>query len=196
MIIFFTGILSFGQAQEQQAYVGVKFGPNFSTITGDLPDANLTVGLHAGIYSSIRITRNKFALQPEIYYSFQGAKSDSVNYNLNYLQIPLLLKYYTSEYLSVYAGPQVGFLLNNTIKADGMDIQEDQNFNPVDIAFSLGLNYYLGYGFEVGARYNLGLGNIIDEPASDSRASNQVFQVNLAYRFYNIRRVIIKDAIP
>jgi hypothetical protein len=66
-----------------------------------------------------------FSIQPELLYAQQGTKISlsyevtnshyKSNLDLNYLNIPVMLKYYVLKGLTVQAGPQIGILLRLTI---------------------------------------------------------------------------------
>lgn len=78
--------------------------------------------------------------------------------NLDYIQVPLMLKAYLVEGLSVNAGVQVGFLCGDgKVKREETDLQKDKNGSitykdmqeteapwpakKVDVAIPLGLSY-------------------------------------------------------
>ncbi len=58
----------------------------------------------------------KFAFQPELLYSAQGSDYDDEDFSgsvkADYLNVPLMAKYYVGEGFSLEAGPQVGLLLS------------------------------------------------------------------------------------
>ncbi|MCB9070111.1 MAG: PorT family protein [Calditrichae bacterium] len=80
---------------------GVKAGLNIATIGGDdISDVDSRTGFAAGLFGEIGIDK-MFAIQPEVYYSMQGAKSKEdingttvdVTMKLDYIQIPVLFKF-------------------------------------------------------------------------------------------------------
>ncbi len=79
-----------------------------------------------GVVAEIMVS-DMFAVQPELIYSSQGSdyeESDegfdfSGTVKLDYLNIPVMAKYYVAEGFSVEAGPQVGFLLSAKDEYDG-----------------------------------------------------------------------------
>ena len=114
-------------------------------------------------------------------YSGQG-NSNSLDPNsdlveLNYLNIPLMAKYYATKGLSLEAGPQIGFLL--TAKEDGNDIID--SYKNTDFGVNFGIGYKLDNGLNFSARYNWGLSNITVK--NDITKNNSVFQLSVGYFF-------------
>lgn len=183
--VFFTAVALFaiGFAQAQTARFGVKGGLNVSTLTGNIENAEAKIGAHVGGLVEIKIT-NKFAIQPELLLSLQGAKNDytrgSGNYrytneekvNLTYINIPVMAKFYVIPKLSLEAGPQLGFLVNAENKyteteVDGGDVftvsrKNDikGNLRTIDAGFNLGASYYFTNNLFVQGRYTIGLSSI------------------------------------
>ena len=97
-----------------QLSMGPKLGLNVSSLTGD--GSNFRAGMNVGIFANYRINK-LLAIQPEFYYSMQGAGFDDIpvltktlesNYTSHYLNIPVLLKIYPWAGLNVHFGPQFG----------------------------------------------------------------------------------------
>src|SRR5690606_40376212 len=77
-LIFITAItiMSISAAKAQEVRLGAKGGVNFATFSGDdLGDVKYRTGFHIGGLVEIPISE-KFAVQPEILYSAQGAEYD------------------------------------------------------------------------------------------------------------------------
>ena len=117
------------QADSELVQVGVKGGLNFANVTGDdVNSPNSRTSFNAGFVAEIPFTE-RFSLQPEVLYSGQGFDIDQSNqdnfldndgnteYQLDYIQVPVLAKIYLVEGLSVQAGPQIGFKINEEIDA-------------------------------------------------------------------------------
>jgi hypothetical protein len=195
-----TAIFTFGLATAQDISYGAKAGLNMSTLTGDVEDAKSIFGFHVGGFVEIKISE-KFAIQPELLYSTQGAKSEfqedfegtlvkvSETLNLGYLNIPIMAKYYVSEKFNIQAGPQIGLNLSAKAKAeasfDGVSFSETVDIKDEVEALDLGFNFGLGYNISeklfLEGRYNIGLSNISKD--SEFKAQNGVFQLSVGYRF-------------
>ena len=196
----------------QEVSFGGKAGVNFATVTGDETDGiESRTAFHVGVVAEIMIS-DKFSFQPELLYSAQGAKdsysesesvggfeysyTEEVERKMDYLNLPLMAKYYVTDGLSIEAGPQIGFLLSSkeeysyTENFDG-EVEsgsEEVDFKDFTSGIDFGLNFGLGYklenGLNFGARYNLGLSNVNDFEGSDNmKNQNGVFQISVGYFF-------------
>lgn len=175
----------------QQVQWGVKAGYNMSSLSGapEGVDAKSRSGFHVGGLAEMRAGR--FALQPELLYSTEGAKStfeleedgfsidSKEEIKLAYLNLPIMAKIYVVEGLNLQAGPQLGYLLSAesdyefTSDIMGEPMSESGTEDIIEEAkrFAFGLNFGLGYdltnNFFVQARYHLGLTGIVKEETPD-----------------------------
>jgi hypothetical protein len=127
---------------------------------------------------------NHFAIQPEIVYSAQGAKIDNgtSNYNLNYINVPVLFQYMFDNGFRLQAGPQAGFLISAKSKNDNNSTGNKNNLKPIDFGVSVGMSYvFPPTGFGVDARYNFGFSNI--NKNSTVNSTNRGFQFGVFYIF-------------
>ena len=96
-------------AHAQGLDFGVKLGFNFANVDG-IEDFEQRTGLSAGFFAGARLG-DKLGLQIDALYSQQGAEvgqtySDIVqDFNLDYISIPVVVKYYITENLNIHAGP-------------------------------------------------------------------------------------------
>ena len=174
----------------QDLSFGPKVGYNNASLNGsnfrEFHDNNSINGMHVGIFAEVRF--NKFAIQPEVYYSTEGGKwkvgvnegSLEHNFNLEYIQVPLMFKYYLTNGIAIEAGPQAGFLTNSDVKFSDLD-PDSSKFNEFDFSVNAGLSINLPLNFMISARYNAGLTNVIDHPDVDWK--NRVLRLSLGYRF-------------
>lgn len=186
----------------QEVKFGVKAGLNLASISGDeTEDLDGRTSFHIGGVAEIMIT-DKFSFQPELLYSAQGAKStyedqfekEEATIKLDYINLPLMAKYYVAEGFSIEAGPQIGFLMNAEADYDYID-KEDPQFSEsgsedikdeikgIDFGFNLGLGYKLESGLNFGARYNLGLSDLWDFDNGGIKNQNSVIQISVGYMF-------------
>jgi len=189
--ILITGIASaqHGNTPVGHVNIGIKGGVNLYNVHNDNDTKyDLKVGYHFGVLGHIHL-KNHFAIQPEIVFSTQGAKykieNQSTNYNLNYLNVPVLFQYMFDNGFRVQAGPQIGFLISAKSKNDNNTTDVKSDLKPIDFALSIGASYiFPPTGFGIDARYNLGLSNINEN--SDVNSTNRGFQLGLFYIFaYN-----------
>lgn len=191
--IIIVGTLLTANAQQ----LGAKAGVNFSNITGDLNALyEGRVSFHIGVVAEFEISET-FSFQPELLYSSQGAKIESVSgyYEhvniLSYLNIPLMAKYYLVKGLSIEVGPQVGFLVSAKRKHEyrgvtGIGKEDIENTNVIDFGLNFGLGYKLDNGLNFDTRYNLGLTNIfkdVEGEVLNLNSHNGVIQLSVGYFF-------------
>lgn len=207
-------VMSITAVNAQEVRFGVKGGVNFSSIGGDKTDGldGLT-GFHIGGLVEIPVTE-RFSVQPEVLYSAQGAKREikesfgDVSFTttgktkLDYINIPIIAKYYVIDGLAIEAGPQIGFMVSANAESkldlsgidpsiaelieDGFqsgDIDISDQTKGLDFGLALGASYRLNMGVFFGARYNFGLSNINDVDGSNVKNQNNVFQISAGYSF-------------
>ncbi len=168
-------------------------GFEWQTITGLVGGAFLDLGLAKG-----------FSLQPEALYVQKGAKvtvtkgefTASMQVNLDYIEVPLLMKYgfATGGGLvpSIYAGPYLGFntKAETVSKIEGYpeereDIKENIQSTEYGAAFGVGLAQKLGgVKLVLDARYDLGLSNIIkdeDAPFEWAKTRTWLFMIGISF---------------
>ena len=196
-------------AQTEKVKIGVKAGLNIASLTFDENEleSSQKTGFTAGIMAEIPLAKN-FSVQPELLYSQQGMKfsysdidvansSYESTITLNYLNIPVMLKYYVLKGLSVQAGPQIGILLKSNNKYQdnflGYDNHENYNLSDYTNAFDTSVNLGVGYQFKdkfyVDLRYNISYSDVFKEANSNgnyvinSDMRNRVFQITIGYFF-------------
>lgn len=194
-------------AQTDKVKLGVKAGLNLSSLSFDESELNSSnkTGFTAGVMVEIPLTKN-FSLQPELLYSQQGSKSsffdsDVTNsqykstITLNYLNIPVMLKYYVLKGLSLQAGPQIGILLkaNNKYQDNFLGYDNHESFDlkdystGVDTAVNFGLGYQFKDRFYTDLRYTISYSNVFKEGDANhfinNDMKNRVFQITIGYFF-------------
>jgi hypothetical protein len=191
IVLVFTVILSSVLVNAQVSF-GIKAGLNNSTLGGDgadLAGKKSNTGFNFGVVAGIPLT-TKLSFQPEIMYSanegmeFRPTTTSETNYNLNYVNIPLMLKYKSMGFYGE-AGPYFGFLTSGKVKTkNGSGTSEfdiKNSFDGTDMGVALGTGYIMKSGLGFGVRYNMGLQNIYD--ATSPEFKNRFWQVNLIYMF-------------
>ena len=196
--LFFTAILVFGttsliQAQSELAF-GIKGGVNFSNLTGDgvdgFNDDNARTSFNLGAVLEIPVTE-RFAVQPEVFYSGQGFDlvqrddAQDTEFQLNYINVPVLAKIYLVQGLYLEAGPQVGFLVDSKIDGPNATIGLDEdNFNDIDFAGAVGVGYKFNGGLFLNARYTQGFSDVYDSGEGNGfDAKNGVFVASVGFSF-------------
>lgn len=184
---------TFISAQEY-VYFGIKGGVNFSSFSGDgfdaYDDPEGRTAFHLGLLAEIPVGE-RFSIQPEVLYSAQGydiaslEDANDIEYQLDYITVPVLAKFYVFNRFSLEAGPQIGFLVQEEVdfnpSEDGGDIDlDDDQFKTVDFGVGLGASYKIS-NFFISGRYNIGLSDIYDMEGVD--AKNSVIQAGVGLMF-------------
>ena len=190
LLVFCGTLLTTGAVYSQSSKrdegikLGFKSGLNVSNFMSSDIDEDMTfrTSIHIGFLAEVIIS-DKASFQPELLYSGQGYVGEDTKKKFNYINVPLLLKYYVAENISIEAGPQVGFLINSIERGNNGNTDfEDQNI--VDFGVNIGLGYEFPSGIFFQGRYNLGLTNINGSDDSDKFSySNSVFQISVGYMF-------------
>jgi hypothetical protein len=166
----------------QDAVFGVKSGINIANSCNS--NTNSRISFHLGATVEFSIS-DKLSLQPELVYSAQGAKNSDITINTDFINVPVMVKYYVIDNLSIEVGPQIGFLIKSEAKSENSTlIRNSKNlFKSVDYGFNIGAGYKLVSGLNFALRYNMGFSNIYDLENSDAEWKNRVFQVSVGYTF-------------
>lgn len=190
-ILVLVTVVSVSQAQGVR--LGVKAGANMNKISGQSFSDGFDLSYHFGGFLEIDFNK-KWGIQPEVLWSqstskpssFSTVYSTSVNplldgnqqIKLDYLSIPLLLRYNIGGILSLNAGPQFSILLkkDKTLLQNGQSAFKDGDFAMVAGA-QLNFKFLRIYG-----RYNIGLQNINDIDNKD-KWTNQQIQAGIGFRF-------------
>jgi len=185
-------IVAFTAASQAQGgfRLGVKVGTNLNKIEGQSFKDGFDLSYHAGAFAEIDFNK-KWGIQPEVLwnqtstqrsnfntiYSTVANSNGSEQIKLNYLSIPLLLRYNIGSILSLNAGPQFGILLSQdkTLLQSGQAAFKSGDFSMVAGA-QLNFKFLRIYG-----RYNIGLQNINDIDNKD-KWTNQQIQLGLGLR--------------
>ncbi|MCC5942144.1 MAG: PorT family protein [Balneolaceae bacterium] len=179
--IITTLFLAAGTVSAQNINIGVKGGLNSFTINTDNSSSfDSKIGLHAGLIGHIHLN-SQYALQPEIVYSMQGAKSGNTDIKLDYINIPVIIQYMFDNGFRIQAGPQLGLLLNAKAENNSsVDIKDD--FKSFDLGLSVGASYvHPPTDFGIDLRYNLGFTDISE--SSNVTSTNRGFQIGVFYLF-------------
>ena len=186
-------------AYAQEVSFGAKAGVNFASLSGnDAEEVGLDgkTGFHLGLVMDIGLG-SKFSVQPEVLYSTLGAKVDnyevedeegnvmsaSVKFKLDYIAVPVMLKYYVVDGFSLQAGPQFSFNNNSELETgDGTNtvaIGLDDQTESFELGAAFGLGYELPVGLFFQGRYSRGFSDIFE--GSDMRNNN--IQLSAGYKF-------------
>jgi hypothetical protein len=175
VIASLAGLLALPQPARAGIQFGIKAGGNMAKPTGvDAQDPYATlkskVGFNGGLFLALNFGR-VVTIQWEVLYTMKGATyvalDDSYTDKLyaDYIEVPLLLKLKVPLPVIqpfVFAGPTVGFKLQEKLQENGQDIPLTEALlknNDYGAIFGAGLN--LGRNFMIDVRYSLGMQKVI-----------------------------------
>ena len=168
---------------------GAKAGLNLATVTKSGGD-KMRTGIHAGMFAEYTFS-DYVGLQGELLYSMMGSKwgvvdamagsNGTIINKTDYIVLPVLVKLYVLERLSLDLGPQLGYMVSAKSKYPGAgSVSYYHNVdNKLDISFGMGLTCKVTSKFDLTGRYNLGLSKIRE--GFDYK--NNVILFGIGYRF-------------
>jgi len=189
------------RAANDQMRFGIKAGANLMkmgklTFNNQAYSTDYKVGFQAGIYADLPMGGN-FAFMPEVTFTQKGGKlKETVSGNtgefegkVNYLDIPVLIGYKATPELTVFAGPQVSFLLSqkSTFKANGQSlgdpITSTENFSKSLAGGAFGLAYSITPNININGRYSMDFQKALKDDANQDKIKNSGFALSLGYTF-------------
>lgn len=176
--------LAAGQASAQTFNLGLEAGANFSNFIGsDVTTDNVTgsrLGFVGGGFLSLNFG-NSFAIRPEILYEQKGGKDTSNNtYQLDYVEIPVLLKFSLGTpgiNPAILLGPSFSFNMVAQVANSG-NTSTITNSNGSDIGVIGGVEVDIDK-FLVSGRYELGFNDV----ATSTHLQNGTLTFLVGYAF-------------
>ena len=156
----------------QDVKYGVRGGYTISHIDFDdspTMDNKHRNSMYIGFLVNISLSKT-LAVMPELQFSGEGAKAESLQ--LDYIQLPILLKYKIGKNFHAGIGPQIGLKVHKY--EDGIR----------NLAYSAvaGVEYRINYAIFADLRYNYGISNVFDEKLGIT-AKNRNIQLGVGYKF-------------
>jgi hypothetical protein len=162
-------------AASAQFQGGLKLGLGLSNLNGDISENGMLVAPNMGFFGKFSLS-DAIDVQPELLLFGGGTLAqDGTNLKLQYLGVPVIMKYNVGEVINVQAGPQLSFLF------DSNPPNAKDAFKNTD----MGLNLGVGGTWEkvlIDVRYCIGLSNISDISGADLKTS--LIQISLGYQFF------------
>ena len=165
-------LISFSiQAQDSiPTRIGIKGGVNFSTLYAEnVDDTKMLTGINLGLFAKLPLS-DHFALQPELYYTMKGAEvkynnffvDGTARFNLNYIEVPLLLVINITDFVNIHVGPYASYLISGRAKNESnvnlFDFEENldtDDYNKFDLGIAAGVGLDFN-AISLGLRYNHG----------------------------------------
>ena len=178
-----------------QIHFGFKSGLNLANVQNEGHDNKARPGLYAGALAQIDL-QNKLFIKPELFYSIKGYRSPATQFSgeatvsLNYINLAALAGYHATNDLSLFIGPEFGFLTSAKSKIDGSKLDISNIYRDFDIGIDLGATYQLSKNFGIDLRYNYGFKDLMNVIYTDQfgnvtgegkAGANRVLQLGLYY---------------
>ena len=167
IILSALAVFAFGFVNAQEVKYGVIAGADFATAKLKAEGFNVSENktfFFGGFFADITASE-KFHVQPELLIATSDGSSQ--------LYLPILAKYYLADKVSILAGPDLLFDLDE--KVDGIK------------KFGLGLDFGAAYDidshFVIEARYNLGLTDLLEDAPAGYNFKMNGFFLGLGYKF-------------
>ncbi|MBB6328572.1 hypothetical protein FHS59_004228 [Algoriphagus iocasae] len=155
-------ILCIGFISTAQAQFGLRAGLNSSNFSDTNFDAKL--GFHAGGYYKLDL--GIIDIEPGVQYSQKGYEGtdtmngDDINERLNYIDVPVLVRFNFLPVVNVFAGPQGSILVSRKYDLGGTTSTSTEVIKGYDIGGVVGVGVNLPLGLNVQASYDFGLSSL------------------------------------
>ena len=200
LMILLLAVLA-GLSASAQVQFGAKAGFDLTNFWGKDKGHAMAFNYQAGLLMEVKFS-SAFAVAPEVVFASQGSGKMSlieagwvgdiptsstakISYQTNYINVPLMIKFYATPDFSIDLGPQVGFNVYSKYSISGKDAIDKDAHNmkdstkAVDFGVGLGGTYSLTDNTFIQARYTLGLTKVFKY----DRCKNSNIQIAFGMKF-------------
>ncbi len=187
------------------AQLGLRGGMNFNSL-GDAKAALINengepvdeatkskVGFHFGLVYNIDLI-GSFAIEPGLYFSQKGFKLNDEDANMNYLEVPVNVKFKFLDLsvigLDAHVGPFAALALGGKIKDDNGDWdlfdKDEGNSKRLDFGLQMGLGVKLINKIYAGVNYDMSLTKIdtnLGISRENLKETNHVWMISVGLNF-------------
>jgi len=184
-----------------QVQFGVKAGFDMTHFWGKDAPHGMLPNYQVGLMMEYKFNPT-FAIAPEVVFAAQGGKATDkigieevpdmleakATFHTNYINVPVMFKFYATPEFSIDFGPQVGFNVYSKMTASGkvagieaketLDIKDDTQ--AIDLGLGLGGTYNLTDNAFVQARYTMGMTNVFE---GGDKCKNGNIQIAFGMKF-------------
>lgn len=169
-VILAVALLSLGASA--QVRFGAKVGFDMTHFWGKDIKHGMQPNYQVGALMEYKFN-DRFGIAPEVVFAAQGGKFKVAGvtdkYNMNYINVPVMLKFYASNNFSIDFGPQLGINVyaKEKLSGGGVDINNDikDDTKTIDFGVGLGATYNITENAFVQARYTLGVTKVFKNVA-------------------------------
>lgn len=188
-------------AQQEKGFgFGVQVGTNFADYTNS--NGKSRVGLYAGAMIDYNFSR-RWGVESGVFFSQQGNRNNAeggyvvggqegrTDHLLDYVSVPLYLKFVVLGGFRVYAGAQASYLISakrkiNYANGSVYETMPSDKVKPFDLAANLGVGYHFKFGLDVAATYSFGFYDVLTYTDKDHKSS--MLRVTVGWRFATKRK--------
>lgn len=175
------GIFMLCVAGAAQAQFGIRAGYSSSNFS----DTNFSArsGFHAGAYYGFGAGFIK--IEPGLQYAQKGYigednQGTEIDEQLNYIDLPVLVRLNLLPMVNVFAGPQFSFLASRNYQLGNSTSTSTEVIAGYDLGGVVGAQVNLPLNLNIQASYDLGLRSL---NYFDTDVKNRVFKLSLGYSF-------------
>ena len=164
-----------------QVQFGAKVGVDATHFWGKDTEHGMKIGYQFGALIEYKFNPN-FAIAPEVVFASQGGKfkiyeaeNKKVDntFTINYINVPVMFKWYATPNFSFDLGPQVGFNVYSKYKVGDLDAEDIKDLTKsVDFGVGLGGTYNLTENAFIQARYTMGLTDAFKGELNEAKNGN------------------------
>lgn len=180
------------------AQLGLRAGVNFNNIGKDAKDdplikAENKTGFHVGAVYNIDLI-GSFAIEPGLYFSQKGFKLNDDDANMNYLEVPVNVKFKLLDLsvlgLDAHLGPFAAFGLGGKWKSDNEEIKifdpDEGDFNRFDFGLQMGVGAVILNKIYAGINYDMSLTKVNEDEGikkDNLKEKNHVWMISVGLNF-------------
>ena len=200
-VMMITTMATRAQMSEGTISVMPKVGANYSDVSGAGKVIDNKWGLAAGAEVEYKF-KDWFGLSGGLMYEQQGFKHKETGNKLKteYINIPILAKFYVWKGLCLSTGLQPGFLTKAKYGKSGLvpeeytDVKSD--VNKFDLSLPVAISYDFPFGLNIELRYYDGIIDVIKNDAAskfgttsmtnrwyEEKNKNRTLQLSIGYKF-------------
>ena len=164
-----------------QVQFGAKVGVDATHFWGKDTEHGMKIGYQFGALMEYKFNPN-FAIAPEVVFASQGGKfkiyeaenkkADNT-FTTNYINVPVMFKWYATPNFSIDLGPQVGFNVYSKYQVGDLDAEDIKDMTKsVDFGVGLGGTYNLTDNAFIQARYTMGLTDAFKGELNEAKNGN------------------------
>lgn len=185
--LLLLAILFVANTYAQRIGFGPKVGMTLSHVT-NINSSSVKPSFYVGGFVDYKFNKH-FALELSALYQRQGSRFDVgtptesqiAKLRMNYVNFPLVVKWYVVKGVHLFAGPQFGVLTDAELEVQSQYADVAKDLRRFDLSATLGAGYLFGSGMIVTVSYNFGLTKI--DLNSQTTLRNSAFNIGVGWRF-------------